>query len=500
MLIIKKYKNTISIFLFLFSVSSYAQKTAEEYFLEAVPKYFSFNFKGAIKDLDMAIELKPDYAGAYSVRGFAKFKSDDYIGAILDLNRAIELKLDSIDVYYFRAFAKSMLKDYRGAIKDYNKVIEVRPDDVEAYGNRGVAKHNLKDYKGALQDYSKVIELKPDFLDTYLSRAAVKFMLEDYRGTIQDYNKAIELKPDHAEAYYHRGIAYLMIDFTNKACRDVKKARELGYIAANNMIEDFCDQNYENAIQSPSFTWQIDSGLYYAEFESPIKSMIGTSIITILKINPRYYNLVLVSAKETKEENKTAKEWAKAKGLIAVINAGMFQQDHKTNAGYMKNYDFINSGYLNKYNTITAFNRKDTTVPEFQIIDLKCQNWEKLKEKYHSYIQGIRMIDCNQKNKWSQQDRKWSMVVIGMDKQGNALFIFTRSPYSVHDFINILLKLPINIYNAMYLEGGPEASFYLDYNGVEIQKFGSYETWFNENDDNNAYWKIPNVIGIVKKE
>ena len=257
-----------------------------------------------------------------------------------------------------------------------------------------------------------------------------------------------------------------------------------------------------NLINAQEVNWEkIDDGLFIAAIQSSIKSKFADSKITILKINPRYYNLVLVSAKETKEENKTAKEWAKAKNLIAVVNAGMFQLDgdYKTNVGFMKNYDFINSGYLNKNNTITAFNRKDTTVPEIQIIDLKCQNWEELKDKYHSYTQGIRMIDCNQQNKWSQQDRKWSMVVIGMDKQGNALFIFTRSPYSVHDFINILLKLPVSIYNAMYLEGGPEASFYLNHNGLEIEKFGSYETGFNENDDNDTYWKIPNVIGIVKK-
>ena len=51
----------------------------------------------------------------------------------------------------------------------------------------------------------------------------------------------------------------------------------------------------------------------------------------------------------------------------------------------------------------------------------------------------------------------------------------------------------------MYLEGGPEASFYLSHNELMIEKMGSYETGFNENDDNNEFWQIPNVIGITKK-
>ena len=89
--------------------------------------------------------------------------------------------------------------------------------------------------------------------------------------------------------------------------------------------------------------------------------------------------------------------------------------------------------------------------------------------------------------------------MIGMDKKGNALFIFTRSPYSVHNFINILLQLPLSIHNAMYLEGGPEASFYLNHNKFEIRKFGSFETGFNLDDSNSTFWPIPNVIGIKKK-
>ena len=91
------------------------------------------------------------------------------------------------------------------------------------------------------------------------------------------------------------------------------------------------------------------------------------------------------------------------------------------------------------------------------------------------------------------------MVVIGIDKEGNVLFIFSRSPYSVYDFINMLLAPSIKLYNAMYLEGGPEASFYLNHNGHKVKKMGSYETGFNENDDNHRFWPIPNIIGITKK-
>jgi len=60
--------------------------------------------------------------------------------------------------------------------------------------------------------------------------------------------------------------------------------------------------------------------------------------------------------------------------------------------------------------------------------------------------------------------------------------------------------LGIEIICAQHLEGGPEASLYLYYNGVEIKRVGSYETDFNENDTNIEFWPIPNVIGLKKKK
>jgi uncharacterized protein YigE (DUF2233 family) len=249
---------------------------------------------------------------------------------------------------------------------------------------------------------------------------------------------------------------------------------------------------------SDEVSWtKIDEGLFYTEYSPPNDSVSG--VISILKIDPKFYEFNLFSAKEPGEKSRTVQEWAEEKNQIAVINAGMYQGDNRTNVGYMKDYSFINNGHINKNNAILAFNRKINDVPPVQIIDLQCQDWETLKNKYNSFTQSIRMVDCHQKNCWAKKDEKWSMVAIGMDKKGNAMFLFSRYAYTVHDFIDILLEAPIDVYNALYLEGGPPASFFLNYNKVVEEKVGSYESRYFENDDNARFWPLPNVIGISKK-
>lgn len=290
----------------------------------------------------------------------------------------------------------------------------------------------------------------------------------------------------------------------NNISKELINDRVRKLVTKNTVINEITDNDSpagtENISCSKIMWDKIDTGLYFAEVVSPVKSEYGDSKIKILKIDPEYYQFNLISSKEKNEKNKTVKEWADSKGLLAVINAGMFMGDFQTNTGFMKNYNFVNNGRLNKDNAILAFNRKQDSVPEIQIIDLKYQSWDNFKDKYNSYVQDIRMITYDQKNSWGKNDKKWSMASLGIDKNGNVLFIFTRSPYSVSDFIDILLELPLDIYNAMYLDGGPEASFYLNHNGRKEEGFGSYETGFNEDDFNNSFWKIPNIIGITLKQ
>jgi len=247
---------------------------------------------------------------------------------------------------------------------------------------------------------------------------------------------------------------------------------------------------------------ELERGLNYASVLSPVKSSIADSKIDILKIDPAYFKFDLVCAGQKKSANKTAKQWADENKLIACINSSMFKTegDYNISMGYMKNGTYVNNPNPNpSYKNIFAFNSSDTSLPQAHIIDLSCEDWPVKKKQYNSFSQSIRMMDCTGKNIWQLQEKKWSMVLLGEDKEGNILFIFVRSPYRVHDFIDILHQLPLSLVRLMYLEGGPESSLYVNHSKLKLEKFGSYETNFTENDNNDRFWEIPNVIGIRRR-
>lgn len=257
--------------------------------------------------------------------------------------------------------------------------------------------------------------------------------------------------------------------------------------------------------------WRVDSteafellplepGLDLAITEAPIHTNIGDNSLYVLRVDPAFFDFEIISAKTEKDQAQTADYWAKKHDLVAAINAGMYQTDHLTNVGFMKDHGTFNNKKVSKDNSIVAFHPNTDSLPPFAILDRSCDDFEDLLPKYQSASQGIRMVRCEEKNVWSKQEKYWSTAAIGIDSQGRALFLFTRTPYAVHDFVDMMLALPIDLQRCMYLEGGPETSFILRHPKKELTRMGSFETGFLEDDSNDRLWRIPNMIGIRRKK
>jgi hypothetical protein len=193
--------------------------------------------------------------------------------------------------------------------------------------------------------------------------------------------------------------------------------------------------------------------------------------------------------------------WAEDFQLTAVVNAGMYARDYITSVGFLKSGDYVNnSRFQDNFNALLACRPKSENIPPVQIIDLQCENFSQWRDSYHSFLQSIRMIDCQQENVWQPQPQKWSITALGMDKSGYLLMMHCRSPYSVHNFIQFILELPLDLYNAMYLEGGSQASLYISSGGITRELRGVSEAELLLGETDLSAWSIPNVIGVKRIE
>jgi hypothetical protein len=254
--------------------------------------------------------------------------------------------------------------------------------------------------------------------------------------------------------------------------------------------------------QQPNYTWKnLAKGINLIETDAPKRSILGDSKITILKIEPKYFDFQLYTATEYRKK-KTVCEWADTFALNVVMNAGMYELTNgMINRGYMKTFNHYNNSKFNPaYKAMIAMHPKDSSNHAINILDLQCEAWEQVSNRYHTYAQGMRMIDCSgQPLGWNKRNQSCSMLVAALDNENNLYYIFSRSPYTHNQMISFMLDFPFELTNAIYLEGGPETSLYVCIGETVIEKLGSYVSDTYPTDANQTFWRLPNVIGIKAK-
>jgi uncharacterized protein YigE (DUF2233 family) len=238
----------------------------------------------------------------------------------------------------------------------------------------------------------------------------------------------------------------------------------------------------------------MDQGLSMNTFPGDLQS----TGITVLRIDPQRYALKLLSATETGTGPLSLRDWAKRLGLAAVINASMYQQDRMTSTGYMRNFGHVNNPSINpRFGSFMLFNPKDGTLPPLKFVDrYHMPDWQSLLLEYDTVIQNYRMISAERASVWPVSGQAFSTAGVGIDGAGNVLFIYSRFPRTVHELNTILLNLPLDIRQAMYVEGGPTAGLYINEElfrtrWLPVQSFPMQEL--------DPIHRIPNVLGIVRK-
>lgn len=220
----------------------------------------------------------------------------------------------------------------------------------------------------------------------------------------------------------------------------------------------------------------------------------------VVRIDPGRAPVVAAMAKAGDQQPRTAGQWCREHGLVVAINLGMYQTDHLSNVGHAHAPGHVNNGHwASKYKSALAFAPSKKGVPAAVLLDLDVEGNKERIADYEAAVQNLRLIRAPGQNVWAQQERRWSEAAVAMDKQGRILFLFSRRPYTMHDFNAKLLALPLGITNAMHVEGGPEASLSIHGAGIDLDLNGSYETGFNENESEQRQWPIPNVLGVARK-
>ncbi len=241
----------------------------------------------------------------------------------------------------------------------------------------------------------------------------------------------------------------------------------------------------------------LEPGLEVGMFDGP-PGAAGDGKIAVVRIDPAAFELRLLNASAPGQgERRTIRGWADRAGAAAAINASMYQEDLRTSVSLMRTRGHVNQRRVSRDRTALVFDPLDRTAVAVRLVDRDCEDLEAVAGAYGTVIQSIRMVSCHRRNVWAPSPRRVSVAAIGLDGAGRVLFIHARSPWPVHELVQALLALPLDLRQAMYVEGGPEAQLFARGGGEELERLGAFEAAPSAPTDG---WPVPNVVAAVRRK
>lgn len=189
------YRNLGDVDLALVSFSNYISKnptdtTAYSYILRGKMKYELGDFQGAVKDYEMAIQLKPFEEKYQYYRFVALYEDEQYVEALEAANRLVELNPGFFGYYFYKGNIFQQLEQYDSAIYMYNIAILKNSRNSDSYFQRALAYFQIGEAERALEDFDEAIRLDTSDAAYFAERGNCKFALNDPDGACLDWQQA----------------------------------------------------------------------------------------------------------------------------------------------------------------------------------------------------------------------------------------------------------------------------------------------------------------------
>jgi len=153
----------------------------------------------AIKYFDKALKLKPEYADAWSGKGYALYMKGDYSEAEECYDKALELMPDFKKVWYNKALLLGQMGKYREAEEFFDKILTGNPGNYRVLYNKGVALDKQGKHEEAIECFDRAIEKAPGNFDIWYNRGLSLFNLKKYEEAIKCFDKSLEINPKNSK-------------------------------------------------------------------------------------------------------------------------------------------------------------------------------------------------------------------------------------------------------------------------------------------------------------
>ncbi|MCE5285979.1 MAG: tetratricopeptide repeat protein [Pelosinus sp.] len=201
--------------LMLYPFSAIYAQTSQELLYEGIGYDQKHNYDKALECYSKAIEIDPNFAGPYNLRGNIYAQKGFFELALADYSMFIKLEPNNSGGYHNRGNLYSSYKQYYNlAISDYSRAIQLG-DSCFTRRARGIVYIETHQYYLALEDFKRMTELNDE--EGYCYKSQVYGLIGDYQSAINECEGLLEKYQDHPIALFNLGQAYDLLGENDEA-------------------------------------------------------------------------------------------------------------------------------------------------------------------------------------------------------------------------------------------------------------------------------------------
>jgi tetratricopeptide (TPR) repeat protein len=237
----------------------------------------------AMKKLDLAIELDPAFALAYSMKGDIYQKQQKYPNSAGAYEKATELDPWSFKDFFNLGKVCQAMKEFLRAAKAYVSACNLDPNHYEAHFNAAKCYYELKDYKPSMEYAQKAKQINPSSSDVECLLGDVNEAQKNHTEAIDAYRRAMEIKGNDPNimvplaATYLRTGRYtaakeLLTDTIAKDANNGMAHQYMGFVQLKLKETDLAIASYEKAVDINDKDWMAHKGLGVAYMVKSMKN------------------------------------------------------------------------------------------------------------------------------------------------------------------------------------------------------------------------------------
>ncbi len=198
--------------------------SADDHVAQGIAHIEAGKLDEAIDELEAAIALNPNHAGAYVQLGNAHYNLGQFEAAVAALQAAAKLDAGNADIHRNLGTAYGKMSQWEEAAAAYQKAIELKPDFGEAYGDLASAYVGLNKLPEAVAAGKKAVELAPKYVTGYNNLGIAYGMQGDLEAAIALFKEGLQIDAQDAMAHYNLGYAYEQLNQLDQAIEEYKQA------------------------------------------------------------------------------------------------------------------------------------------------------------------------------------------------------------------------------------------------------------------------------------